>query len=131
MSQEQQVTVTLPNPMTVGEMMAKGMTQAQAENKMNEMVFGVGYRRDDKGMPIEVGKGSAAQPTPQHLAALALANSRKAANSNLMTPGGIAEIVQAVLAASAGTTVNADIIAAAVAAGVEAGIKRAADNEKF
>jgi hypothetical protein len=34
-----------------------------------ESVFGVGARRDGKGNPIEVGKGSKAQQTSQHVAA--------------------------------------------------------------
>ena len=35
-----------------------------------EMVFGVGAQRDGKGNPIERGKGSKAQQTTQHIAAL-------------------------------------------------------------
>jgi hypothetical protein len=42
-----------------------------------EAVFGVGARRDAKGRPIEVGKGSAAQQTSQHIAALQKFEGRK------------------------------------------------------
>ena len=35
-----------------------------------EAVFGVGAKRDGKGNPIEVGKGSRVQQTSQHIAAL-------------------------------------------------------------
>jgi hypothetical protein len=39
-------------------------------------VFGVGAKRDGKGNPIEIGKGSKAQQTSQHLAALQKAEGR-------------------------------------------------------
>jgi hypothetical protein len=48
----------------------KGMTPAQAAEQEAEMVFGIGYKRDAKGRPIETGKGSKVQQTSQHLAAL-------------------------------------------------------------
>jgi hypothetical protein len=35
-----------------------------------EAVFGVGAKRDAKGQPIEIGKGSKAQQTEQHRVAL-------------------------------------------------------------
>jgi hypothetical protein len=48
----------------------KGMTPAEASEKEFEGVFGIGARRDAKGKPIEMGKGSKAQQTSQHIAAL-------------------------------------------------------------
>jgi hypothetical protein len=48
----------------------KGQTVAQAADLEFEAVFGVGAKRDAKGNGIEVGKGSKAQQTSQHLAAL-------------------------------------------------------------
>jgi hypothetical protein len=48
----------------------KGMTPAEAAEAEHVAVFGVGYKRDAKGRPIEKGKGSKTQQTSQHLAAL-------------------------------------------------------------
>jgi hypothetical protein len=48
----------------------KGLTAEEAEQKEFENVFGIGAKRDAKGRPIEVGKGSRAQQTSQHMAAL-------------------------------------------------------------
>jgi hypothetical protein len=48
----------------------KGMSPQEAAEKEAEMVFGVGFKRDAKGNPIEVGKGSKLQHTSQHVAAL-------------------------------------------------------------
>jgi hypothetical protein len=48
----------------------KGMTPAQAAEAEAEAVFGIGYKRDAKGRPVERGKGSKAQQTSQHIAAL-------------------------------------------------------------
>jgi len=48
----------------------KGLTPAEAAEKEAEAVFGIGFKRDAKGRPIETGKGSKAQQTSQHLAAL-------------------------------------------------------------
>ncbi len=49
----------------------KGLTPEEAAQKEFEDVFGVGAKRDAKGNPIESGKGSKAQQTSQHIAALA------------------------------------------------------------
>jgi hypothetical protein len=54
----------------------KGMTPAEAADKEFENVFGVGAKRDGKGNPIERGKGSKAQQTSQHVAALQKAEGR-------------------------------------------------------
>jgi hypothetical protein len=48
----------------------KGKTPAEAAEMEAEMVFGIGYKKDAKGQPIEKGKGSKVQQTSQHLAAL-------------------------------------------------------------
>jgi hypothetical protein len=55
----------------------KGMTPAEAAEMEAESVFGVGYQRDAKGNAIETGKGSKAQSTSQHLAALQKAEGRR------------------------------------------------------
>jgi hypothetical protein len=52
------------------------MTPAEAAEKEAESVFGVGYKKDGKGNAIEMGKGSKAQMTAQHLAALQKAEGR-------------------------------------------------------
>jgi hypothetical protein len=49
--------------------MEKGMEPAQADHRMKQEVFGHDYRTDAAGNPVEQGKGSAAQPTQQHLMA--------------------------------------------------------------
>jgi hypothetical protein len=54
-----------------------GMSHEQALEAEAESVFGVGYKRDKNGKPIETGIGSAAQPTPQHRAALAKSEGRQ------------------------------------------------------
>lgn len=99
-------TYKLPNAMTMNELLSEGKTVAQAEQIMHERVFGVGFKKDEHGKPVEQGFGSEANPTPQHMIALKLAEDRK------MTKNG------------GGAT--ADIIAAAVAAGVQAGLAHAA-----
>jgi hypothetical protein len=48
----------------------KGKTAAEAAEIEAEAVFGVGYKRDPKGRPVETGKGSRLQQTSQHKAAL-------------------------------------------------------------
>ena len=48
----------------------KGLSVAEAGDKETESVFGIGYKRDPKGRPIEAGKGSRLQQTSQHRAAL-------------------------------------------------------------
>jgi hypothetical protein len=40
-------------------------------------VFGVGFKRDENGRPIEQGIGSASNPSPQHFAALAREKQRQ------------------------------------------------------
>jgi hypothetical protein len=47
-----------------------GLPAAEAAHKEAESVFGVGFKTDPKGRPIEKGKGSRTQQTSQHLAAL-------------------------------------------------------------
>ena len=47
----------------------KGKTVGEAADAEFEAVFGVGAKRDGKGNPIEIGKGSKAQQTSQHRAA--------------------------------------------------------------
>jgi hypothetical protein len=54
----------------------KGKTPAEAADLEAEAVFGVGFKRDANGNPIERGKGSKAQQTSQHLAALQKAEGR-------------------------------------------------------
>jgi hypothetical protein len=48
----------------------KGLTPQEAAEKEAESVFGIGYKRDPKGRPIEVGRGSRVNQTSQHLTAL-------------------------------------------------------------
>lgn len=60
---------TVPFPRSAGEWEAKGLSPADAEHKMRQDVFGHDYTTDKSGAPIERGKGSAAQPTAQHLMA--------------------------------------------------------------
>jgi hypothetical protein len=43
-------------------------------------VFGVGFKRDSKGRPLEQGLGSEANPTPQHWQALAKYESQEVAD---------------------------------------------------
>ena len=47
-----------------------------AANAELEAIFGVGFKRDAKGNPIERGKGSSAQRTSQHVAAVQKAEGR-------------------------------------------------------
>jgi hypothetical protein len=54
----------------------RGKTPAQAAELEEIAVFGEGFKRDAKGNPIERGKGSKAQQTSQHLAALQKAEGR-------------------------------------------------------
>jgi hypothetical protein len=54
----------------------KGLSPAEAAEKEFEGVFGIGARRAAKGNPIERGKGSKAQQTSQHIAALRKAEGR-------------------------------------------------------
>lgn len=62
-----------PFPRSAAEWMEKGMEPAQAEHRMRQEVFGADHRTDAKGTPIEQGKGSALQPTAQHLQAKQIA----------------------------------------------------------
>lgn len=104
-------TVKLPNSMTFDELIGAGNTPDQARIIMNKRVFGDNHEVDAQGKPIEQGKGSAKQPTPQHLAALQLANDRKLHH------------------AQGGAGIGSDVIAQAVAAGVQAGLAAAKDKE--
>lgn len=120
----EQVEVKLPNPMSVGEYMAKGMTFEQATNKMNELVFGVGYQTDSKGKPVERGKGSAAQPTPQHQEALRIAQEHLLAKrgGNATSPQDIATAVAEAVRGLKGPD-NGALDAASIAAIVGATVK--------
>ncbi|MGB6658481.1 MAG: hypothetical protein WBE48_26430 [Xanthobacteraceae bacterium] len=51
--------------------MGKGLSRKEIENTINQIVFGVDYKTDKRGEPIEQGKGSAAQPTQQSIDAYA------------------------------------------------------------
>jgi hypothetical protein len=88
-------------------------THAEAERKINEMVFGVGYQVDADGKPIEVGKGSALQPTQQHFEALAKEAERAAMTGRNLTP-------EAIAAAAAKLAVSPEAFAAAVTAAMNA-----------
>lgn len=102
----------IPNPMTVEELMAEGKTLEQAKHIMAEKVFGVNYSKDKDGNPVENGKGSALQPTQQHLDAIKVNEIR-----NQM--------------AGKASSEQAEIIAKAVAAGVQMGMKAARDEERL
>jgi hypothetical protein len=69
------------NPSSLGAVFEhainNGKTPAQAAELEAESVFGVGYKKDAKGNPIETGKGSKAQQTAQHQAALQKAEGRR------------------------------------------------------
>jgi hypothetical protein len=43
----------MPTAMNIAELMAEGKTRAEADHIMCERVFGVGYKRDANGKPIE------------------------------------------------------------------------------
>lgn len=102
---EQPLTVKLPNPMTIQELVDGGKSVAEANEIMHQRVFGHDFKRDEDGKPIEMGIGSPGNPyKASHLAALARSEERKAKSA-----GGM----------------NAELIAAAVAAGVKAGLAAA------
>lgn len=65
---------TVPFPRSAGEWEAKGLSPADAEHKMRQDVFGPDYTTDKSGAPVEKGKGSAAQPTAQHLMAKSISD---------------------------------------------------------
>jgi len=48
----------------------KGLSKSEARQRVADDVFGVGFKTDSQGRPIEQGIGSAAQPTEQHLKAI-------------------------------------------------------------
>lgn len=98
-------TVKLPNAMSYDELLNEGKSPEQAKKIMAERVFGVNFPIDEKGNPIERGKGSKLQPTSQHVEALRVANDRALHKS--------------------GGGVSSDVISAAVAAGVQAGLSAA------
>jgi hypothetical protein len=62
------------DPLSLGAVFERaldaGKTPAEAAEIEAESVFGVGYKKDPKGRPIETGKGSRLQQTSQHQAAL-------------------------------------------------------------
>jgi hypothetical protein len=64
-------------PRTMQEWMGKinpatgtHFTEAQADHKMCQDVFGPNYKLDQKGYPIETGRGSAANPASESLKAI-------------------------------------------------------------
>lgn len=121
----EQVTVKFPNPRTEAEMIGAGLTPEAARHKMNELVFGVGYEKDEDGNPVEQGKGSAKQPTSQHVEALRLSQDRAKAAK----PVDVESLIRTIAASQAGNGMSADIIAQAVQAGVQAGLAAAKDAE--
>src|SRR6266481_1229595 len=58
----------------------KGMSPKEARERVRQDVFGVGYKTDRHGNPIEQGFGSAARPTDQHFRALEKAEGKEAAD---------------------------------------------------
>lgn len=63
--------------MNVHELMTwDGLTREQAEHEMACRTFGVNYKLDKNGDPLEQGIGSAAQQTEQHKAAVNGTNPR-------------------------------------------------------
>lgn len=121
-------TYKLPNAMTLDELVSEGRSKEDAHQIMHERVFGVGFQRDRDGNPIEKGKGSALQPTPQHHEQLKLSEMRRkmtdpAANAEF-TAGLIKEAIAAGIAAAqpATPTMTADFIKEAIAAGIKAGL---------
>ncbi|MGA9009261.1 MAG: hypothetical protein WB495_20835 [Xanthobacteraceae bacterium] len=46
-------------PITVEDWMGKRLSRKEAEHKINQIVFGVDYKTDKRGEPIEQGLGSA------------------------------------------------------------------------
>jgi hypothetical protein len=67
--------------MTEAELIEEGMTPEEAKREMDRRVFGFNVTYDRSGRPVERGRGSAAQPTEQHLAALEKAEGAAAANA--------------------------------------------------
>ena len=105
-----EVLSKLPNALTFEDMVANGMSAAEASDVLHKRVFGDNFRRDAEGKPIEQGMGSTLHPTPQHTEALQRANARS------FNPP---------------ETIGADVIAKAVEAGVKAGIAHAEKSEQF
>ena len=126
----EQITIKLPNPMTMGELMAKGMSPEAAQHKMNEFVFGVGYSKDENGKPVEQGLGSKLQPTAQHLEALRVANERKVAQGGV-NPDLIAAIAAAIGNQKGAQVITPEILSAAVAAGIRAGLSAHKEAEEL
>jgi len=120
------VTVKFPNPRTEAELIGAGMSPEGARHKMNEFVFGVGYEKDEQGNPIENGKGSAKQPTSQHVEALRVADERRRAAK----PVAVEAVIKAMGETLKGQSgISAELIAQAVAAGVQAGLAAAKEQE--
>jgi hypothetical protein len=82
----------VPFPRTEGEWIENQMSKGHsfedasrfAAKKMRDDVFGDGHKTDPKGNPIEVGKGSALQPTAQHHQALMISEEAKAKRAMTM-----------------------------------------------
>lgn len=110
----EQVSYKLPNQMSYAELVAAGKTDEEADRIMHERVFGVGYKLDENGKPIEQGKGGPLQVTAQHVEALRVADERRKASR----PVDIASIIEAI--GKSQTQMSPELIAAAVAAGVKA-----------
>lgn len=98
----EQFAAKLPNAMTEQELIDGGKSPEEARHIMHQRVFGADFKTDADGKPVEKGKGSALQPTPQHVEALARENARNA------------------MVAGHG---NSKVISEAVAAGVKAGLQ--------
>jgi hypothetical protein len=58
----------------------KGLSEAEAEKRVREDVFGVGFKTDRDGNPIEQGRGSAANPSEHSFQALERREGKAAAD---------------------------------------------------
>jgi hypothetical protein len=68
-------------PLNVSDFMERGLSEKDAQHRVNQMVFGHDYKTDADGNPIEQGNGSAQQLTPQHKAAVVKELERQMLNS--------------------------------------------------
>ena len=120
----EQITVKFPNPATEAELIGAGRTPEEAKRIMNGRVFGVDFKVDENGNPIEQGIGSDANPLKStHLKALEIVKEREKAAK----PVDIEGIIKSITANTTGIT--PDVIAQAVAAGVQAGLAAAKEAE--
>jgi hypothetical protein len=58
----------------------KGLSESEAEERVRQEVFGVGYKVDSNGNPIEQGRGSLFNPTEHHFAAIEKREGKAAAD---------------------------------------------------